>query len=126
MQDPNEIIEIPLTNEERSLLVEGLLEWGGPAACTDKLAIAMGFESVDALFDESKKLRASLENAQPLSRRDWTRVLMATEIVFISDIVGSGADWQATTGFGDVETIQNLRQLQRKLMKAGALSSRSL
>ncbi len=126
MQDPNEIISIPLTDEERLLLAKGLLEWRGSAACTEKLAIAMGFESVDALFDESKRLRASLENAQPFSRRDWTRVLLATEIVFISDVVGSGSDWQTTTGFSDVKTIQNLRQLQRKLMKAGALLSRSL
>jgi hypothetical protein len=93
-------------------------EWGGPAACTDAMARAMGFGSVRDLFDESERLLAALRTRRPLSRWDWTRTLLATEIVFASDVVGSGVEWTITTGLDDVRTLQALRELQRKLVKA--------
>ncbi len=40
---------------------------------------------------------------------------MSTEVVFASDVVGSGLDWPITTGITDEETIRLLRGLQRKL-----------
>ncbi|MFD2091298.1 hypothetical protein [Blastococcus deserti] len=52
---------------------------------------------------------------QPLTRRDWARALLATEIVFASNLVGSGLDWSSTTGLSDEETIALLRTLQRKI-----------
>ncbi len=56
---------------------------------------------------------------EPLSRTDWTRTLLATEIVFIDNVVGAGWDWSPVTGFSDTETLQVLRRLQRKLVTAG-------
>ena len=41
--------------------------------------------------------------------------MLAIEVVFVSDVVGSGLDWRFTTGFGDAETIGVIRGLQRKL-----------
>jgi hypothetical protein len=49
---------------------------------------------------------------QPLSRADWRRALLATEIVFASDVVGSGLDWSITTGLADEDTIGLLRAMQ--------------
>jgi hypothetical protein len=44
----NDDIEIgaDLTDQERELLARGVIEWGGPARCTEELALAMGFASV--------------------------------------------------------------------------------
>lgn len=57
-----------------------------------------------------------------MSRTDWTRALLASEIVFASDVVGAGVEWPTVTGWSDVETIELLRELQRKLMSSGAIS----
>jgi hypothetical protein len=114
--DPNEMIDFDLTDDERFLLDRGLAEWGGPAYCTDALAVAMGFDSVADLTLQSDRLRQSLRAREPMSRWDWTRVQLATEIVFASDIVGSGVEWHTTTGLDDMRTLDRLRTLQRKLV----------
>ncbi|MEU0791752.1 hypothetical protein ABZ342_16920 [Amycolatopsis sp. NPDC005961] len=54
-----------------------LVEWGGPARCSDELA----------------------------------------EIVFVSDLAGTGCEWPTTTGLDDVVTLRTLRGIQRKLGK---------
>ncbi len=111
----NDLLDVPLDDDERKVLRSGLLEWGGPARCTHAMALAMGFAGVDDLFSESDRLRALLRDRSPMSQRDWVRVLLATEIVFISDVIGSGHDWSITTGFRDDETLRLLRSLQRKV-----------
>lgn len=105
-----------LTAVERSLLRTGLNEWGGPANLTDAMAIAMGFADAADYFVQSDRLRDAIGAGTPLSRRDWTRALLATEIVFASDVVGSGYEWRTTTGLDDDGTLRVLRALQLKLV----------
>ena len=94
----------------------GLVEWGGPAYCTDALAVAMGFDNVADLAVQRDRLLRSLDAGAALSRWDWTRTLLATEIVFASDVVGSGFEWPTTTGLSDASSLEVLRGLQRKLV----------
>lgn len=119
MSDPQELVAPELTDAERYVLNRGLVEWGGPAHCTEAMAIAMGFQSVEDLFVQADRMIDALEQRRPLSRRDWTRALLATEIVFISDVLGSGPEWPTTTDLDDIETLHTLRGLQLKL--AGVL-----
>lgn len=49
--------------------------------------------------------------------------LLATEIVFASDVIGAGLDWIHTTGLSDGESIALLRSVQRKVPKAGVLGT---
>lgn len=99
--NPNDVVAVQLTDQERYVLGSGLVEWGGPARCTEELAIAMGFRSVADLFTESDRLIRLLEEGGPMSAFDWARMHLATEIVFASDVVGSGADWVHTVGISD-------------------------
>lgn len=129
---PNAIISGVNTNEDRigvdlseaeaEFLARALEQWGGPGRLTEKLAIAMGFDDVADFAGQSKALSMSLRNKAPLSRADWTRALLASEIVFVSDVVGAGVEWPTVTGWSDLETIELLRVLQRKLMRSRALS----
>lgn len=48
-----------------------------------------------------------------MTRRDWSRCLLATEIVWASDLIGSGHDWPITTCLTDHETLDLLRGLHR-------------
>ncbi|WP_222106392.1 hypothetical protein [Catellatospora sichuanensis] len=112
VEDP---VSIDLTDDERLLLVRGFLQWGGPAHATDALAVLMGFDSVEDMYRQCRRLSTAVEAGQPLSRRDWRRSLISTEIVFASDIFGAGYEWSTTTGLSDAETMKTLRQLQRKL-----------
>ncbi|MFK0113870.1 hypothetical protein [Streptomyces sp. NPDC091217] len=106
-----------LTEHEVKLLTRALLEWGGPAHCSDQLAVGMGFADVQDLFDQCQRLRNALGEDAPLGAADWARTLLATEIVFVSDLAGSGVEWSTTTGHDDAATIRMLRVIQRKLAR---------
>lgn len=116
---PADVIVISLTSDERSLLSRGLSEWGGPANPTDALARAMGFVSKEDLWrGEGRRLQEALDHGEPLALSQWRKALLATEIVFASDVMGSGVDWTTTTGLTDEETIKLLRVVQRKVTSA--------
>ncbi|MFJ2951492.1 hypothetical protein ACIO8H_28220 [Streptomyces sp. NPDC087226] len=104
-----------LTDGEIKLLRRALAEWGGPAHCSDHLAVGMGFADQHDLLDQCDRLRNALADDAPLTQVDWARVLVATEIVFVSDLMGSGVEWSTTTGLSDESTIRALRSIQRKL-----------
>ncbi|MEN0067351.1 MAG: hypothetical protein AAGA48_34795 [Myxococcota bacterium] len=106
-----------LDEVERELLQRGLWEWSGPAKPTEELALAMGFDSVAALHAEADRLSILLEADAPMALDDWMRALLATEIVFVSNTVGSGRDWVHTTGWSDAETLEMLRTIQSKLTR---------
>jgi hypothetical protein len=108
-------VPVLLDDRERSFLRAALLDWGGPADPTDALALAMGFTSADNLADEAWALWERIEAGEALATEDWRRVLLAAEILFVSDVVGSGLDWQITSDFSDEESIALLRGLQRNL-----------
>ena len=114
--DLDELIEYDLTAIERDVLRHGLVEWGGPARCTEELAVAMGFSSVSDLFTESDRIVVALEDSLPMRHIDWARTLLATEIVFMSDTVGAALDWEIVTTIPDFETFKTIRGLQRHLV----------
>ncbi|MFI6544159.1 hypothetical protein ACIBO9_13085 [Streptomyces prunicolor] len=106
-----------LAEHEVELLRRALLEWGGPAHCSDQLAVGMGFADERDLLDQCRRLRSALSEDTQLGAADWARTLLAAEIVFVSDLVGSGVEWQTTTGRDDETTIKTLRVIQRKLAR---------
>jgi hypothetical protein len=110
-----ESVHVQLNEDERAVLRAGLLDWGGPARPTDALAVAMGFTDAEALPREAWALWQQIDHSSSLTANDWRRVLLAVEVVFVSDVVGSGLDWRFTSGFSDAETIDVVRGLQRKL-----------
>jgi hypothetical protein len=106
---------VVLDDRERRFLRAALLDWGGPAHPTDELAAAMGFSSAESLSGDARALWQRIEARETLTTDDWRRVLLAVEIVFASDVVGSGLDFRFTSGLLDEEAIKTLRSLQRKL-----------
>jgi GNAT superfamily N-acetyltransferase len=108
--------DLSLSRDERTVLCAGLIEWGGSDRCTEELAVAMGFASVADLHQTGWALAQAIRAGRPLSTRDWSRAMLATEVVFASDLVGSGLEWATTTGLGDEETLRHLRSLQRKIL----------
>ncbi len=109
-------VPVNLTSPERELLARGLSEWGGPARATDLLARAMGFSDSYALLREGDAIIDALRTGKDLSRADWARALVATELAFASDYYGSGVEWPTTVGMSDEETVRCLREVQRKLV----------
>lgn len=109
-----EAVDIRLSDAERAILRAGLAEWGGPAHCTEEFAVAMGFRSVEDLHEQVPRLTAAVAAGEPMTGRDWARTLLAAELAFISDFIGSGVEWATTTGFSDVDTIAVIRGIQRK------------
>jgi hypothetical protein len=112
-------LTVDLTTEERDLLAQGLLQWGGAAAPTDALAVAMGFADVRDLLTQSKRIGNAIEYGTPVAASDLRRALVATEIVFSSDVFGAGVEWETVTGLTDQASISMLRTLQRKLVGVG-------
>lgn len=109
------------TDEERAVLQAGLSEWGGPAHPNEAVAVAMGFAGVANLYEECNRLGALIRAGGRATRADTDRAIAATELVFVSDRVGSGVDWETTTGLSDAETIRHLRSIQRKVLLGATL-----
>ncbi len=78
----------------------------------------MGFDGIADLHLHGPRLRMAIEAGEPLTRADWRRVTLMTEVAFASDIVGAGVDWATTTGLSDDKTIRVLRGIQRKVVGA--------
>jgi len=66
----SESVHVELTDVERNLLWQGLGQWGGPAALTDALAVAMRFESEADFFVTADTLSALLLQKAPLAPAD--------------------------------------------------------
>ena len=74
----------------------------------------MGFADIATLFTEGRRLRQELEAGTAMSKRDWERALVATEIVWASSFYGAAGDWEIVA-WDDQRTLRVLRQIQRKL-----------
>ncbi|MCX4964508.1 hypothetical protein OHA98_06675 [Streptomyces sp. NBC_00654] len=119
--------QLTLTDEESRLLQQGLAEWSGPARCTEEFAVAMGFDGTEDLHRRGIAIRGALAAREPLAPMDWARALLATELAFASEVVGSGYGWSTTTGWPDDLTVRVLRNTQLKLIRTvGPLVGRGL
>jgi hypothetical protein len=103
-----------LAADERELLAQGLSQWGGPASPTEAVVSVMGFADVAEFDSERRRIVSALRGNEALEQRDFLRALLATEIVFISDSLGAGVEWETVTGLSDDDTIHRLRALQRR------------
>lgn len=112
--------QLTLNDEESLLLQQGLMEWCGPARCTEEFAVAMGFDSIQDLSRRGLSIHGALAGRKALDPMDWARALLATELAFASDVVGSGYEWSTTTGWADDTTVRVLRSVQLKLIRTVA------
>jgi hypothetical protein len=113
-RDPDEEVDVPLTPDETAMLVQGLHTWGGPGHPTDSIARAIGYRNVGQLLSDGIDLAERL-GGSILTRRDWTRAIMALEISFGSD-AGAGWEWSMVTSYTDEYSIGVIRGLQYKLV----------
>jgi hypothetical protein len=116
-QSPAESVSVSLSTEERYFLQRGISEWQGSARCSDELAVAMGFIDVLDLRASGETIARQLESGGMLSRLDWSRCLLSSEIVFASVSMGSALEWPVVSGLSDEETLQILRSIQEKLIE---------
>ena len=86
----------------------------------EEFAVAMGFDGTEDLHYRSLRIRAALIAHEALEPMDWARALLATELAFASDVVGSGYEWSTTTGWSDETTVRVLRSTQLKLIRTVA------
>ena len=100
------LVNFDLSGDEREFLREGLSQWGGPAGCTEELAVAMGFESARDLLSETKRLVVAVSTGTPMSARDWARTLVCAKIDFVSDVLGAGVEWETVTAFSDTDSLR--------------------
>jgi hypothetical protein len=118
-----ELVQVDLDDDERAFLRAALLDWGGPAAPTNGIATAMGFSDAQRLSSETWSLWKQIEAGQGLSVPDWRRTLLAVEIVFASDVVGSGLDWSITSGISDEQSSPSCAGSSASCPAGGARSS---
>jgi hypothetical protein len=80
-----------------------------------------GFKSCDDIWDQGERLIPLLRRGSALTPSDWTRTLLAVEIVWISAVVGAGWDASILFSHADAEAVGILRSMQRKLLDAGVI-----
>ncbi|MEE4024131.1 hypothetical protein V1Y59_13685 [Gordonia sp. PKS22-38] len=109
------LLALDLTTPERDILVTGLVEWGGPVAMSDALAVAIGFDDAAEFRARKRDLLDALQGAGELSLRDWRRTLAAAEVNFASNVIGVGLEWTDFSLISDEETFAAMRSVQLKL-----------
>jgi len=75
----------------------------------------MGFEDLDNLYDESQLLSSAIRDRRVLSRRDWTRAMVATEIAFVSALGTGCGTWETIHGGRAEGWFTVLLRLQSKV-----------
>jgi hypothetical protein len=106
---------LSLSDEEALLMQQGLAQWGGPGSVSDPVAAFVGYPSAKAMDDDRPRLNRLLAEGV-MEPRDWRRVMLATEIAFVSDMYGAGVEWSIVTPFVDAQSVEILRRIQRKLI----------
>lgn len=115
---PSEAKFFDLTDDERLLLLSGLMEYGGPAYGAPLVAPIVGAASKDDFSRLTDRLYAAIEDGRALSDLDWARALVLTEICWASNLLGAASDFG--TNMSDGRALAALRSLQRK-MSSGAM-----
>jgi hypothetical protein len=108
--------DLDLNSAEVEFIVHGLEQWNGPARPEAPSARLVGYDGSDAMAEGVLQMRDALASGAALSRRDWERALIATELIFGSDTFGAGVEWETVTGRDDVADLRLLREIQRKLV----------
>jgi hypothetical protein len=62
---PEDLISVDLSQEERRVLRDGLLMWGGPASMTDEIARAIWYADREDFYAGQDPLRAAIEAQAP-------------------------------------------------------------
>ena len=114
--DPTELVEVRLAPAELSLVEAALHELGGTASGTTMRSILTGAPDGRDSYRRRDQLLSLIRAGAPMTRMEWTRVLLFTELAFASDMIGSGVEWPIVTGLDDLESIVALRLLQRQLV----------
>ncbi len=112
--DPDVELVVDLTAEEREVILDALVQWGGPART--ELVIAMGFVDLEDFRTHCQRLMLLVRDGRPVRPWDWKRVLVSTEICFVSDYFGAGWDWETVTGLDDQSTLLATREIQDKVI----------
>lgn len=117
-RDPDELlrpVDLGLTNDELELIVAGIGQWGGPASPRPESARLVGFATAEQMTAEFARRKPALRDRQAITRREWRRILVATELIFASDVYGAGVEWETVTGRDEAADLRLLRGVQRKL-----------
>ncbi|TNC33112.1 hypothetical protein [Mumia zhuanghuii] len=112
---PREEVSLDLTRDEVHMLVYGLKDWSGPTDCTESLSRAFGFDGLDDFLAAGDRIANAISRREPLTVRDWTRALLATEVGWVSRVVGYSDEWDSIHAWTDEKSLQVLRSLQRKV-----------
>jgi hypothetical protein len=118
-----EPVTVELDADEKRLLMCALADCGGPAHLSEAMAVALGFGSLADLQGQTGYLYEQVRSRAALTPLYWRRLLGLAEIVFASDLFGSGLDWSITSGMSDEKAIKALRSLQRKLGRLGLITN---
>lgn len=108
-------IAIDLTERERDFIQQTLEQWSLSAAGMPFPFQVLGLSTWEEFGELTLRLEHAVTDGEPLTDLDWARVLFLTEITWVSDLVGSGLDFEIVTGFSDTEAVSLLRGLQRKI-----------
>lgn len=114
--DDDQLIDPPLSSDERRLLSRGVSIWGGPTRLTDEVARVLGWADRPTLLARSKDLAVKLRDGEPLRKAEWATALTSLELAWASSYYGAGGEWDIVTRWSDQQTLEALRSIQRVLV----------
>lgn len=115
MKDTDGVVALELSDDEVLMLNAGLTDWFGPGHATDAVPRLFGYADGVAMDTDHWRIAQAIRAGGALSIRDWTRALLSAEIIFVSEVIGDGSDWDAIYGGPDEDWMRVLRGLQQKI-----------
>jgi hypothetical protein len=113
MTEP-ELVAIDLTDDERTLTVQGLNEFSGSAhRAAPLVAPFVGLSTKEEFCRLTRRLLDTIDDKAPLSDLDWARAVFLTEISWASDVIGFGIDFASSVR--DEKAARLMRSIQRKV-----------
>ncbi|WP_071288328.1 hypothetical protein [Mycolicibacterium llatzerense] len=109
------LVAVELTGDERDFIDQILEQWALSAASKPFPFQALGLSTWDEFGELTVRLGRAVVAGEALTELDWARVLFLAEVTWVSSLIGTGLDSAIMTRFPDVEAIQVLRGLQRKI-----------
>jgi hypothetical protein len=115
MTGSSELVAVELTDDERDFIQQTLEQWALSAASKPFPFQVLGLSTWEEFGNLTGRLAHAVTDGEPLTDLDWARVLFLTEITWASSLIGSGLDFAIVTKFSDIEAVNLLRALQRKI-----------
>ncbi|MFK0005102.1 hypothetical protein [Paenarthrobacter sp. NPDC090522] len=98
--------------ELHEFLVAAMGIWNGPGASSDRFAVSLGFNGLNAFHSRRRCLMEALDLGEGLGEEDFALAVRLASIAVSDDYYGAASEWSNVTRFSTEDATSLLAILQ--------------